>query len=72
MPQPFLNFSRRCPAVVTVGREVFAKPVQNLLLADRCFGAGDFFPIHRSLALATVETAVEGDLFEQAQKVFVF
>lgn len=72
VPQPFLDFSRRCPAVMTVGREVLAKPVQNSFLADRCFGAGDFFPVYTSLALAAVETAIKDDLLEWAQKVIVF
>ena len=40
-----------------VGREVLAKSLQNPPLAD-------FFPVHRSLALAAVETAVEGDLLK--------
>jgi hypothetical protein len=64
MSQPFLDFSRRCPAVVTVGRKVLAKPVQNPLLADRRLCARNFLAAHRSFALATVETAVEGDLLE--------
>jgi hypothetical protein len=72
MPQSFLDFSRWCPAVVAIGREVLAKAVQNPLLAHGRFCARNFLAVHRSLALAAVETAVEGDLLEYAQKVIVF
>lgn len=54
-----------------VGREILPKPVQNPLLADRSLRARDFLAVHRSLALAAVETAVEGHILERTQKVTV-
>jgi hypothetical protein len=57
--------------VVPVGRKVLPEAVHNPLFADRSLRARDFLAVHRSLALAAVETALEGHLLEHTQKVTV-